>query len=155
MDGRIGYDADFYAWTQEQARLLREAAGQHIGLPLDFGNLAEEVESIGRRDLREVKGRLRRVIGGLLKLQYVPGAEEDREFRLTIMHERFDAELILEDSPSLRAMIDLADLYGGAVKLRSKDTAIKAAAPFPVECPYSLEQLLDLTWWPVNRHGVE
>jgi hypothetical protein len=40
------YDADFYAWSTEQAQLLR--AGEFSRL--DIENLAEEIESMGRRD---------------------------------------------------------------------------------------------------------
>jgi hypothetical protein len=51
-DPQVGrYDDDFYAWTQEQARLLR--AGEFSAV--DVANLAEEIESIGRSDRRELK----------------------------------------------------------------------------------------------------
>ena len=46
------YDEDFLLWTKEQAKLLREAAERGVNLPLDWENLAEEVESLGRSDRR-------------------------------------------------------------------------------------------------------
>ena len=48
MDSRIGYDTDFLAWTEEQARLLREASRERINTPIDWENVAEEIESMGR-----------------------------------------------------------------------------------------------------------
>ena len=48
------YDRDFVLWTEEMARLLRERRFDQ----LDIENLAEEVESMGKRDGREVENRL-------------------------------------------------------------------------------------------------
>src|SRR5256885_351038 len=50
------YDEDFYLWTQQQAALLRDGKG----LELDYANLAEEIESLGRSDKRELGNRLSR-----------------------------------------------------------------------------------------------
>ena len=47
----VAYDDDFFAWTQEQARLLR--AGELTAV--DVENLAEEIESVGRSDRREIR----------------------------------------------------------------------------------------------------
>jgi hypothetical protein len=57
------YDADFYAWIVEQARLLR--AGELSAI--DAANIAEEIESVGRSDRRELHSRLVMLIMHLLK----------------------------------------------------------------------------------------
>ena len=44
------YEEDFYAWTVEQARLLRSGEFSSI----DIANVAEEIESLGRSDKREI-----------------------------------------------------------------------------------------------------
>jgi hypothetical protein len=44
------YEQDFYAWTQEQARMLRAGALAHLDIP----NLVEEIESMGRSEKREL-----------------------------------------------------------------------------------------------------
>lgn len=149
MDGS-GYDTDFYAWTQEQGRLLREAAGGKVPPSLDFANLAEEVESIGRRDVRDVKQHLRQVIASLLRYQFIPDADSDREFRSSILHERFRAEQILKDSPSLPARIDLAELYKRAAQMLLDEIAQPGSGPLPTECPYTFKQVLAADWWPAN-----
>ncbi|WP_188051822.1 DUF29 domain-containing protein [Azospirillum sp. Sh1] len=155
MDSRIGYDTDFLAWTEEQARLLREAAGGKVSSSLDFANLAEEVESIGRRDVRDAKQHLRQVIAGLLRYQYIPDADSDREFRSSILYERFRAEQILKDSPSLPARVDPAELYESAAQLLSDDIAQTGSGPLPAECPYTFKQVLATDWWPVKLHRLE
>ena len=64
------YDRDFYLWTQTEAAKLRRAGEARLNLDLDFDNLAEEVESMGRSQLRSLESTLARVIEHLLKLQH-------------------------------------------------------------------------------------
>jgi uncharacterized protein DUF29 len=66
---RGDYEADFFAWTQGQAQILRARAT----LGLDWDNLAEEIESMGRRDRRKLESRFRRILHHLLKWQAQPG----------------------------------------------------------------------------------
>jgi uncharacterized damage-inducible protein DinB len=60
------YAENFYAWTQQQAALLRDQKTQ----ALDFANLAEEIESLGRSDKRELGNRLQILVMHLLKWRY-------------------------------------------------------------------------------------
>ena len=59
------YDEDFYAWTQEQATLLRSGEFSQV----DIENVAEELESMGRSDKREIDSRLEVLLMHLLKWQ--------------------------------------------------------------------------------------
>ena len=69
MSARADYQEDFFAWTQEQAQILRSRGT----LGLDWDNLAEEIDSMGRRDRRELESRLRLILHHLLKWQAQPG----------------------------------------------------------------------------------
>ncbi len=156
MDSRIGYDTDFLAWTEEQARLLREAARERINTPIDWENVAEEIESMGRSELRAVESALVRVIEHLLKLEYSPAGDPRGTWRRTVREQRDQTNDGLEDSPSLRGKIDLAKAYR-----RGRDYATEGLEQnrlpsdlLPADCPYSMEQLLDEDWWPANRHGL-
>jgi hypothetical protein len=40
---RSRYDRDFFAWTREQAALLRREAARGLASDLDFENLAEDI----------------------------------------------------------------------------------------------------------------
>ena len=74
------YEQDFYLWTQQQAALLREGKWQD----LDYTNLAEEIESVGRSDKRELSNRLKVLVLHLLKWQYQPaGREQGHSWRRT------------------------------------------------------------------------
>ena len=64
-----GYEQDFYAWTQQQATLLRSGKFSEI----DVENVAEELESMGRSDKREIDSRLEVLLVHLLKWQLQEG----------------------------------------------------------------------------------
>lgn len=103
--GDTGYDSDFYLWTQQQAELLRRAARDRINAPIDWENVAEEVESLGRQDRREIK-RLVFDISVLLLMLKTSSREEPRpSWRDRLQKQRYDLELILDDSPSLRKLL--------------------------------------------------
>jgi hypothetical protein len=98
------YDQDFFLWTEEQAAALRRAKSSN--LPLDWENLAEEIESLGKSDRRELKSQIRRVLRHLLKLEVSPALEPRAGWRTTVRDTRIEIEDVLRDSPSLRRDVD-------------------------------------------------
>ena len=62
------YDEDFYAWSKEQADLLRTRRFAE----LDLGNLIEQVDDLGGALKRSVRRRMRTIIEHLLKLEHSP-----------------------------------------------------------------------------------
>lgn len=93
----IEYDEDFYAWTVEQSRLLR--AGEFAAI--DAANIAEDIESMGRSDRRELKSRLVVLVMHLLKWQHQPRGRS-RSWSATIDEQRLQIDGLLAESPSLR-----------------------------------------------------
>lgn len=156
MDSRIGYDTDFLAWTEEQARLLREAARERINTPVDWENVAEEIESMGRSELRAVESALVRVIEHLLKLEHSPAADLRGDWKVSVLEHRDRVARDLSASPSLRGRIDTANIYKSGRKIAALGLERDGMRPndLPVDCPYSLDQLLDEDWWPKSRHGL-
>src|SRR5438132_8631046 len=104
----IEYEQDFYAWTVEQSRLLRSGELSAI----DAANIAEEIESMGRSDRRELRSRLAVLAMHLLKWRHQPGARS-KSWSATIDEQRLQIEEVLADSPSLRPMVAamLSDAY--------------------------------------------
>jgi hypothetical protein len=96
------YDQDLVLWTEEQARELRAAANAGWNAPIDWENLAEEIESLGRSERHALASHVALVIEHLLKLQVSPATELARGWRDTIRRARDEIERRLEDSPSLR-----------------------------------------------------
>src|SRR5579863_9715918 len=98
------YDSDFMLWTEDQAKALRGAKGAN--LPLDWDNLAEEIESLGKSDRRAIHSQVRRIVRHLLKLAASYAERPRGGWQLTIREARSDVAAILRDSPSLRREID-------------------------------------------------
>jgi len=79
----IDYEKDFYAWTVEQSRMLRSGEISSI----DAENIAEELESMGRSDRRELKNRLVILVMHLLKWRH-QSAARSRSWSATIDEQR-------------------------------------------------------------------
>ena len=77
------YERDFVRWTEEQSRALRDAAGIGTNLPLDWENLAEEIESLGQSQRHELRSRIAVILEHLLKLEHstalIRGADGGRQ----------------------------------------------------------------------------
>src|SRR5690242_11653695 len=99
------YEEDFVRWTEQQSSALRDAAGIGTNLPLDWENLAEEIESLGRSQRRELRSRIAVIIEHLLKLEHSPAVEPRHGWMDTIGRERLNIQDLLQDSPSLRSQL--------------------------------------------------
>jgi hypothetical protein len=138
------YGEDFYAWAEEQARLLR--AGEFS--QLDIANIAEEVEDMGRSIRRELRNRLAVLTMHLLKWAYQPG-HRSPSWSGTIKEQREQVTELIEESPSLRSLptADLGRIYRLAVSKALRDTGLPEAT-FPAECPFTPEQILSEEFLP-------
>ena len=99
------YETDFYGWTQEQAAKLRALLNERANLDLDFENIAEEIDGLGGSNKREVVSRLTTILVHLLKIAYSPAYEPLNGWRGTVRTQRRDLLAILEQSPSLRNVV--------------------------------------------------
>ena len=151
------YHTDYYAWTQEQAAILRRLATSRTQSDLDLENLAEEVADLGKSERRAVRSQMRRLIEHLLKLDYATSPNPRAGWRRTIVDARI--ELADDLTPTLQRELeaDLETLYTAA-----RDQAAEAlethndpavAQTLPTTCPYTLPQLLDRQWLPADRHA--
>lgn len=138
------YEKDFYAWSQESARLMRERKFSD----LDIENIAEEIEALGRRDKRELTSRLSSLLMHLLKWQY-EAEYRSRSWKSTIVNQRAEIADLLEDSPSLSHKLPdmIAGAYSRAINTAALETGLPVAT-FPETCPYSQEEILDGDFLP-------
>lgn len=138
------YETDFYAWTHEQSKLLREGRLREA----DLAHIIEEIESMGRTEKRELVSRLAVLLMHLLKWQYQPG-RRGGSWEATIVVQRRALHRHLRDNPSLRAALPeaLGDAYGDAVPAAVAETGLPRAT-FPDVCPWSFEQAVDEAFWP-------
>ena len=156
MSGKFAYDDDYYAWTREQARLLREAASERINTPIDWEHIAEELDIMGGQIKDAIRSHLATVIEHLLKLEHSPDANPRNKWRGSVRKARRHLEDKLADHPSLKGWP--AEVLPKAW-LDGQDDAIQddsiAPGVLPPDCPYTLAQIRDPNWWPANRHGLE
>jgi uncharacterized protein DUF29 len=89
------YERDFVLWTEQQATALRIAARTGTNQALDWENLAEEIESLGRSDRRELHSQIYRIIRHLAKLQFSPANDPRRGWCESIGDARKQIELVL------------------------------------------------------------
>ncbi|AFL74773.1 DUF29 domain-containing protein [Thiocystis violascens] len=138
------YESDFFAWTNRQAALLR--AGD-LGA-VDIERIAEEIESMGRREKRELFSRIAILLMHLLKWRFQP-ALIGNSWRATIKVQRRDLLRLLADNPSLKSHLPtmIADAYGDAILMAIRETGLDETA-FPPTCPWGFDELIDPDFWP-------
>lgn len=118
------YDGDLVLWSHHQADLLRRmSAGERVNEQVDWDNLAEEIESLGNSERRELRNRIQTVLRHLIKLQASPATQPRMGWKRTVVEQRIQIERLLEDSPSLRqvAATAISDELPAARTLASLD----------------------------------
>jgi hypothetical protein len=95
------HDSDFYAWSLEQAALLREGRVAEA----DLAAIAQEIESMGKTEKRELVSRLTVLLLHLLKWQYQPTGRGN-SWRLSIANARDEISDLIADNPSLKSILD-------------------------------------------------
>lgn len=135
------HEKDFYSWTQEQAALLR--AMPRGSNRLDIDNLAEEIEDMGRAEIKEISSLLRQTLTHLIKIAVDSGSQSVAHW--VTEASGFQSDVLLVYSPGLRQRLDLPKIWKLA-KRNATDSLGEygiAIPPLPEECPITLDQLLD------------
>lgn len=136
------YETDILIWSEQQAEHLRRFAATERSndAVIDWPNIIEEIESVGREQLHAVESLLFQALVHMLKAKAwptslaAPGWQgEARGFR---------AQARRRFAPSMRQRLDLAGIYADA--LRALPEAIDGVPPLPVpsECSATLDELL-------------
>lgn len=89
------YDRDFFAWSLEQAKLLRARKLAEA----DIEHIAEEIDSMGRTEKRELISRLSVLLLHLLKWRYQP-EKRSLSWEASIRVQRNRLADHLDDNPS-------------------------------------------------------
>ena len=155
IEGGDLYEQDFVSWTEMQASRIRAARDAQWNLPIDWENVAEEIEDLGKSRQRELGSHVTTIIEHLLKLQHSPAHDPRAGWAVTIIRARNEAEKLLEESPSLRPRLDrlVSRANRDSVKVVGTDLArrgeVTASRPFtPRE--FSVEDVLG-DWLPDDR----
>jgi hypothetical protein len=126
------YETDFFQWTQEQAKALRE----HNENALDWDNLKEEIEDLGNEKLNAVNSFLKWLIEHRLKLDYSQEIYPRNHWIKEINN--FQDELEDRITPTLVNKVDIEKQYERAKRLVLSEYKLE----LPEKCPYTFEQLM-------------
>lgn len=145
MDLKTLYETDDVEWLQETVKLIKN----HQFEQLDLENLIEELEDLGREKKNAVASLLEQIIRDLLLLQYWTGEVEYNRVHWEEEIYSFRVQLRRKITTNLRNYLESESnsIYQdalGFVKIKTQNIVY-----FPPECPYTLEQLLDIDWFPV------
>jgi hypothetical protein len=138
------YDEDFYLWIKATVNLLKTRQLDQ----LDYDNLIEEIETMGRSEKRGLSSNLKVILMHLLKWKYQP-EKRSNSWHFTIIEHRHRVEEILEESPSLKVYLPeiIAQCYQKSRKEASAETGLSINT-FPVDCIFTQEEILDLDYLP-------
>jgi len=138
------YDVDDCEWLETTIKLLKNKQFQQ----LDLENLIEELEELGREKKNAVASFLERIIRHLLLLQYWTSELDYNQVHWQEEIYNFRIQLKRRLTTNLRNYLEaeLTSIYKdalGFVRIKTQNSI-----NFPLECPYSLDQLLDVDWLP-------
>ena len=133
------FEIDYANWVHDQVERLRKKSPDG----LDWKNVAEELESLGRSEKRALASHLRVLLTHLLKWEHQP-ERRSRSWSVSIRNARMDASESLSEMRSLRS--ELSEIIGKAYARARADAADETGLPktrFSQTCPYDMTQLLD------------
>ena len=115
------YESDFYAWTQRQAELIRHGDVAAV----DLSNILEEIETLGRKEVSELRSRYTVLATHLLKQMFQP-ARAGRSWRTTILNQRIAIARHVNDNPSLKSKAEeiFAEAYADARLIAASKTGL-------------------------------
>ncbi len=133
------YDQDFSLWIETTVEQLKQKQLDN----LDWENLIEEIESLGKSEKNALKSNLRILLMHLLKWQYQPNKRSSSGI-YTIVEHNIRIKEAFDDSPSLKSYFTniLDSCYQNARKLAAKEAGLDITV-FPVDCPFSEEDILN------------
>ncbi|MCW6034685.1 DUF29 domain-containing protein [Spirulina subsalsa FACHB-351] len=136
------YERDYHQWTIEQAQALRNLVNTYHNWQelqdLDWDNIIEEIESLGRSEYNAVVSLLRRQIEHRLKVDYVPLEECHRKWKAEVI--AFQKNLKGKYAPSMKPKLEnqFTEIYQDAVEIVEAEYDVN----LPEQSPYSLDDLI-------------
>jgi hypothetical protein len=138
------YDKDTYTWAMRQADALRRRSANEV----DWDNVAEEIESVGKSEARELESRYAVLLAHLLKWRLQPEARS-RSWEATIKIQRRMIEREYRKNSGLKPMREelFADAYLQALGVAAQETGLGLEA-FPEVSPFTLAEAIEENFWP-------
>lgn len=138
------YETDFLQWIETTVAQLKAQDYAHI----DWENLIDEIEAMGKRECKSLKSNLTIVLLHLLKWHYQP-ERRSGSWKGSIVEHRRRIRDDLRDSPSLNPYLEeiFDECYEDAVEQAIAETDLPRET-FPRSCPYTSAEALDSNCLP-------
>ena len=135
------YNKDFYAWTVEVTKLLRQRKFDKV----DIHRVADIIETAGKNEKEEALGHLSLLMAYLLK-ELIKFKNDSMTHIKNLRKELLN---LLAGSPSLKLRLQekFGEAYEKAVMIVAEELGI-VDHDFPKYCPFSLEDCLDEKFFP-------
>src|SRR5689334_21539814 len=135
------YDTDILTWSERQASLLRRLSTEAAGSSneLDWPHIIEEIEAVGRSELRTVESLLFQMFVHILKTEALPQSDAVPHWQGEARGFHARARRIY--TPSMAQRIDLNGLYSDALQALPNRMDGQAPLPVPPACPLALDAL--------------
>lgn len=145
------YEADYLRWIETTVKKLRSKDYADV----DWENLIEEIEDMGRSERRSLESNLIVVLLHLLKWQYQPN-HRSGSWEGSIIEHRRRIKKALKESPSLKPYFEsiFAECYTEAVKQAKAETGLPLKT-FPLQCSYELAEVIDDAFLPESSQDEE
>lgn len=134
---QIPYDDDILAWSERQAEALRRRSANE----LDWDNIAEEIESVGRNEFHAVESLLLQALCHMLKAMAWPQCRDARKWQKEASVFRRQARRRF--APSMRQRFEISEIWADALDLLPETVDGQPAGPLPATCPWTLDDLLE------------
>ena len=141
------YEDDIVLWAEQQAERLRARAGRDNDL--DYENLAEEIDTVGRTEARGAASLIEVILAHLLKIEFVGPSETVNHWKVEIRAARRGLAKYLSPTLNKRFAESLQDIYADAVG--EVTDRYEPSEPLPEICPYSWAEVKDPDWFPGSR----
>ena len=138
------YEADFLQWIETTVEQLKAQDYANV----DWENLVDEIETMGRSERSSLKSNLVVVLMHLLKWQY-QSERRSNSWKGSIAEHRRRIRNELKDSSSLKPYLEeiFDECYVDAVEQAIAETDLPAET-FPISCPYTVSATLDSSYLP-------
>jgi hypothetical protein len=151
MPGPDLYDQDYVAWAETQAAALRARGGGRNAL--DYDNLAEEIEDLGKSETRACESQIENIIEHLLKIEFVGPVETIPHWKAEIVGFRQELKKRLTRTIQNRLEPALDEPFSYAMRRLAARGQLgdhmQAGLP-----GYSWDQIVDPNWYPTPRYDA-
>lgn len=139
------YEDDIVAWSERQAAGLRELAAARPALSnaIDWTNLIEEVESVGRSQISAVDSKMTLVFAHLMKAVSDPTAPSVGHWRSEVI--AWQIAIARDFTASMRARLDIERIWTRARRLADaslREHGARLSLAVPETCPLPLDALV-------------